>query len=91
MPSRDDDTYVIWPIYFDKALTRKQGRKVSRKFAVEKPQLDTLMKAARSLGLNPIIEKSASHPSRPFLKEGRLLVDKKISKIEILKQIANRL
>ena len=64
---------------------------MSRKFAVEKPQLDTVMKAARSLGLNPIIEKSASHPSRPFLKEGRLLVDKKISKIEILKQIANRL
>ena len=91
MPSRDDDTYIIWPLYFDKTLTRKQGRKVAKKFAVDKPQIDVLMKAAQSLGLHPILEKSASHPSRPFLKEGRLLVNKKTSKIEMLKQIANRL
>ena len=91
MVSRDDETFVIWPLYFDKTLTRKQGRKVSRKYAVEKPQIDSLLKAARSLGLNPINEKSKSHPSRPFMKEGRILVDNKSSKSTTLKQIANRL
>ena len=91
MVSKNDDTIVIWPVYFDKSLTRKQGRKVSRKSAVEKPQLDSILKAARSLGLNPVNEKSKSHPSRPFMKEGRILVENKSSKSSIIKQIANRL
>lgn len=91
MTSRDDDTYTIWPLYFDKTLSRRQGRKVSKKLAVEKPQLESLLKAARSLGLNPVNERTKSHPSRPFQKEGRILVNKQTPKSAILKQIANRL
>lgn len=91
MASKDDNTYVIWPLYFDKTLTRKQGRRVPKKLAIEKPQLESLLKAARSLGLNPVNEKTKSHPSRPFIKEGRILVDKKNSKTATLKQLANRL
>jgi signal recognition particle subunit SRP19 len=91
MVSKDDNSYVIWPLYFDKSLSRNQGRKVPRKLAVEKPQLESVLKAARSLGLNPINEKTKSHPSQPSMKNGRILVEKKSSKANTIKQIANRL
>jgi signal recognition particle subunit SRP19 len=91
MVSRDDEKYVIWPIYFDKSISRLNGRKVSKKYAVEKPNIENIANAAKSLGLHPILEKSASHPSHPFKKDGRILVDKKETKSKILLQIAKHL
>ena len=91
MVSRGEDKYVIWPIYFDKSISRLKGRKISKKYAVEKFTIEDVVNAAKSLGLNPILEKSASHPSRPFKKEGRILVDKKDTKSKLLVQIANHL
>ena len=91
MVSKDEDKYVVWPIYFDKTISRLDGRKVSKKYAVEKPSSDDIAKAAKSLGLNPVLEKDAAHPSRYWRKEGRILIDKKDSKIKLLRQIANRL
>ena len=67
------------------------GRKVSKKYAVEKPSIESISKAAKSLGLNPILEKESMHPKRNWKKEGRILIDKKDSKSELLRQIANRL
>lgn len=91
MVSRDEDKYVIWPIYFDKSVSRLDGRTVSRKHAVEKPSIENISKATKSLGLHPVLEKNAMHPSRHWKKEGRVLVDKKGSKNKLLVQIANRL
>lgn len=91
MVSRGDKTLVIWPSYFDKNLTRHEGRKVAQKHAVEKPELELLIKAARSLNLDPHIEKDAAHPSRPYIHEGRILVRKQKSKSELLRQIAQRI
>lgn len=91
MVSKDEDKYVVWPIYFDKSLSKLKGRKVSIKYAVDKPTSENIAKAAKSLGLNPILEKDAAHPSRYWRKEGRILIDKKDSKIKLLRQIANRL
>ncbi len=91
MVSKDEDKYVVWPIYFDKSLSRLNGRKVSKKHAVEKPNSENIAKAAKSLGLHPILEKDAAHPSRRWKKEGRVIVDKKEAKSKVLVQIANRL
>jgi signal recognition particle subunit SRP19 len=91
MVSRDDDKYVIYPVYFDKAISRLNGRRVSQKHAVEKPTLDNIAKAAKSLGLNPILEKNISHSSTPWKHDGRLLIDKKGAKSKILHQLSNRL
>jgi len=91
MVSKDEDKYVIWPIYFDKSVSRLNGRKVAKKHAVEKPSVEDIAKAAKSLGLNPVLEKDCAHPSRNRKKEGRVLVDKKDSKSKLLVQIANRL
>ncbi len=91
MVSRDDNKYVIYPIYFDKAVSRVNGRRVSQKHAIEKPLLENIAKAAKSLGLNPILEKNTSHSSTPWKQEGRLLIDKKGPKSKLLLQLSNRL
>jgi len=91
MVSRGEEKYVIYPIYFDKSVSRLAGRKVSKKYAVEKPNIEDIAKAARSLGLNPVLEKDRAHPSTPWKKNGRLLIDKKDKKSKLLKQIASRL
>jgi signal recognition particle subunit SRP19 len=91
MVSRDDNKLVIYPIYFDGALSRVNGRKVAKKYAVEKPTLEAIAKAAKSLGLNPLLEKNAVHSKAPFKKEGRILIEYKGSKTKLLVQIANRL
>ena len=91
MVSKGEDKYVIWPIYFDKSVSRHGGRKVSKKHAVEKPSIEDIVKSAKSLGLNPVLEKNCSHPSNHWKNDGRVLVDKKDSKSKLLAQIANRL
>jgi len=91
MVSKDEDKYVVWPIYFDKSVSRLKGRKVAIKYAIDKPNSEDIAKAARSLGLNPILEKDSAHPFRYWRKEGRILIDKKDAKIKLLRQIANRL
>lgn len=91
MVSKGEDKYVVWPIYFDKSISRLAGRKVSKKHAVEKPTAENISKVAKSLGLNPIFEKECAHPSKNWKKDGRVLIDKKDSKSKLLVQIANRL
>jgi signal recognition particle subunit SRP19 len=91
MVSRDDKKYVIYPIYFDRSISRLKGRKVSQKHAIEKPSLENIAKAAKSLGLNPILEKNATHSSTPWKREGRILIEKKGPKSKLLLQLSNRL
>ncbi len=91
MVSRGEDKYVIWPIYFDNSISRLEGRRVAKKYAIEKPSVESIIKAAKSLGLNPTLEKDRAYPSRHRKKEGRVLVDKKDSKSKLLIKIANRL
>ena len=69
MVSRGEDKYVVWPIYFDKSVSRLAGRKVSKKHAVDKPSAEAISKAAKSLGLNPVLEKNVAYPSRYWKKE----------------------
>jgi signal recognition particle subunit SRP19 len=88
MVSRGEEKYVVYPVYFDKTVSRLKGRRVSSKYAVEKPYIDDILKAAKSLGLNPILEKETFHSSRPYRQEGRILIDKKDSKNKLLIQIA---
>ena len=91
MVSRGEDKYVIYPVYFDKNISRFAGRKVAKKHAVEKPTVEDISKAAKSLGLNPVLEKDIAHPSRHWKKEGRILVDKKDTKRKSLVLIGKRL
>ena len=88
MVSKDDHKLIIWPIYFEKNISRSKGRKIEKKFSLEKPDVEKIAKAAKTLGLSPIIEKNASHPYRSWKKEGRVLIDNKDIKSKIIFQIA---
>jgi len=91
MVSRGEDYFVIWPIYFDKSVSRIGGRKVPKKYAVDKPNISSIEKAAKSLGLKPKVEKNSIHPSKPWKKSGRILIEKKESKNKLLKKIAQKI
>jgi len=91
MVSKGEDKYVIWPVYFDKTVSKSSGRKINRKMAIDKPKIEDIARAAKSLGLHPVLENNCSYPSKHWKSEGRILVDKKNKKSEILRQIANRL
>ena len=88
MVSRDEEKYVVYPIYFDKTVTRLKGRRVPSKYAIEKPSAESIFKVAKSLGLNPILENESFHSSTPWRQDGRILIDKKDSKNKLLIQIA---
>ncbi len=79
--------WVLWPIYFDADASRQEGRKIPKELAIKNPTVDEIFKAAKKLGLNPIKEEKA-YPSRWWRKEGKVLVDKKGRKLEIIRKIA---
>ena len=91
MVSRDEKQLVIWPHYFDKSLTRHGGRRLPKKMAVDKPSLEGIAKAAKSLHLHPVIEKEKAHPCLPWKQKGRILVDATEPKTVIIQQLAQRL
>jgi signal recognition particle subunit SRP19 len=88
MSYRADDKFIIYPLYFDKSISRNFGRRLPKKYCVEKPTITQLSKAANAAGLDPSIEKDKAHPARQWKKEGRILVKKKGSKQEILFQLS---
>ncbi len=88
MVSKTDNKFVLYPVYFDKTISKSSGRKICLKNAVEKPNIEDIAKAAKSLGLNPILEKESAHPLNPWQRDGRILVDKKYSKNKILVSIS---
>jgi len=91
MVSKGEGKWVIWPVYFNKSISRLNGRRIAKKYATEKPSSEGIAKAAKSLGINPILEKKCSHPKKHWKKEGRILVDQSESKSKLLLQIAKRL
>jgi len=89
MPKRD--SIVLWPAYFDARRSREEGRRVSKKLAVENPTAQEIAAAARSLGLNPEIEEAKSFPATPWRKEGRVRVKADYYKTSAVKRIAEKL
>ena len=81
----------VWPAYFDSHYTWGEGRRVPKSLASRSPKVEEIEKAARVLGLNPILETGAAYSKYPWQKTGVILVDKKWSKTEILREIAKKL
>ena len=66
---------TLWTGYFDSRLSRSDGRRVPKEASIPKPTLESLVWAARSAGIRKMRqEPEASHPSRPYAKEGRLIM-----------------
>ena len=91
MVSKGADRFVLWPAYFDRSRSRDGGRRVPESAAVRQPDAAWVENAARKLGLDPVLEEKAVHPSIPYEKSGRVLVAKKGSKQQVLRQVGERM
>jgi signal recognition particle subunit SRP19 len=91
MDMRKQDKVIIWPAYFDQSKTRKKGRRVQKSLAVQSPKISEIKIAAERLGLKNEIAPEAGYPKTPWLKTGMILVEKKGSKEQVIRKIANQL
>lgn len=82
---------VLWPTYFDLRSSREDGRRVAKKDAIESPSAQMLFEAVKSLGLDCILELEKSYPRFWFRNEGRVLVEPKLKKPELMRKVATRL
>lgn len=82
---------IIWPNYLDSTKTRKEGRKLAKKIAVESPKLQEIETAARVIRLNPTANPNATHPRTRWEKKGCVIIDKQYSKLKVLRSIAEKI
>lgn len=82
---------VLWPSYFDSRVTREKGRRVPRKDAVEAPTSHMIYEVVKSLGLDCILELEKSYPRYWYRSEGRVLVEPKLKKTDLVKKVASKL
>ncbi len=92
MSSRDYQgrKIIVYPEYLDSSLTRGKGRRLNREKLVPKPSVEELLKAAETLGLNPILEEK-NYPREWWKKRKRIVVDKKETKRKTLYLIAEKI
>jgi len=79
---------VIWPEYLDANLTRKMGRKLPKNIAIQNPTIEEIEEAVKELKINYIVEKNKKYPRTWFKGSGRVLIEKKGKKMEIIRKIA---
>ncbi|MCK4972059.1 MAG: signal recognition particle subunit SRP19/SEC65 family protein [Candidatus Heimdallarchaeota archaeon] len=88
---RKTRSFVLYPEYFDKKLSKKEGRKVSRSKAVEECNLSKIVYACKYLELNYTIEKDKRYSKNWWKSEGRIVVNPEgiASKTELIRRVTN--
>ncbi|MHA1973789.1 MAG: signal recognition particle subunit SRP19/SEC65 family protein [Candidatus Hodarchaeales archaeon] len=85
---RDNSHYFIFPEYFDRSLTRREGRRVPLSLALENPTLIELKLAAEKLQYSTEIRKNAAFPRHWWEPKGLILIEKKESKQQLIKNLS---
>lgn len=92
---KDYDHVIIWIDYFNKHLSRKKGRRVSKDQAVYDPSLSELIESANIAGFstsNDTVNANARYPRRPFVRSGYIMIEKKeLKKDSIIDLIAKKM
>ncbi|MHA1985187.1 MAG: signal recognition particle subunit SRP19/SEC65 family protein [Promethearchaeota archaeon] len=83
---------IFWPQYFDLKRSRSKGRRLPRKFAIERVTTNIIAKAAKNLGYNAVVEQGYKYSRSWWDDPGRVVLDakgKKKSKVllEVAKEI----
>lgn len=84
------DHHVLWACYFDARCTRAMGRRVPRRLATKDVRIEDLSKVCEQLGLSPRTEREARHPRTWWMMEGRVLVERKMPKQKLIREVARR-
>jgi len=85
---KDEGKLTVWPAYLNKDKTRAEGRIISKKSAVAQPTFDEIVKAAKTLGFEPISEADKSYPRSWWEKSGRIMIENTQAKTVSVRQIA---
>ena len=91
---KDYDHQIVWLDYFNKNLSRKKGRKVSKNISVYDPTMQELIGASKTLELDLLeedINNQARYPRRAFVKSGYIMILKKDKKSSVINQIAKEM
>jgi signal recognition particle subunit SRP19 len=88
---RQQEKVILWPTYFDSLRTRGEGRRVPKNLAVPSPRISELKDAADKGHFDCELIMDAAFPGMPSSKSGMILVRKRQSKEEIIKEIAKQL
>lgn len=82
---------VLWPSYFDLRVSREAGRRVPKREAIETPTANMIFEAVKTLGMDCILELDKSYPRFWYRREGRVLVEPKLTKKELVTKVAAKL
>ena len=88
---RKSSNAIIWPVYFDVAKSKSEGRRVPKNLAVVGPKILEIKEATDRLELPNSINQTAGYPKTPWLKMGMLTVEKNEPKKQIVLKIATQL
>jgi signal recognition particle subunit SRP19 len=91
---KDYDHQIVWLDYFNKNLSRKKGRKVSKNISVYDPTMQELIGASKTLDLDfseEEINNQARYPRRAFVKSGYIMISKRDKKSSVINQIAKEM
>ncbi|MCD6593791.1 signal recognition particle subunit SRP19/SEC65 family protein [Candidatus Bathyarchaeota archaeon] len=88
---RNRDEIALWPVYFDSAKTRKEGRRIPKKLAKPYPSLEEIGKALERLGVPYRLIPDAAYPRIHWEKSGVVLAKKIKAKNKLLKEVASML
>jgi signal recognition particle subunit SRP19 len=79
---KDYDHVIIWTDYFNRNLSRRKGRKVSKDMAIFDPSIQELIDASKSAGFAVSAEstnETARFPRRSYVRSGYVMLAKKES------------
>lgn len=81
---------VLWPINIDSTRSRKEGRKISKEYAVPHPTVEEIYKVAKELNLDPIIE-DKPYPRAWWEQRKRISILKTKPKTQLLRELAAKI
>jgi signal recognition particle subunit SRP19 len=84
------DECILYPCYFNAALKRRQGRRVSRENGAKAPSLSEIERALKRTGLTFSAE-DQHHPAHWERHEGRVVVEWKKGKAALIRKVAQQL
>ena len=87
---RKTNHYYIYPAYFEASRSRRWGRRVPKKLAINGVDVALILRAAKRLGLQCKIKETVRYPATWWSTPGVVLVKKPASgsKTRLLKELA---
>lgn len=82
---------VIWPANLDSTKSRKEGRKLTKAYAIQMPRLDEIGEATKRLSLDIELVPRKSRPANWWEKTGYMIIPKKATRTQLLRALASEI